>query len=222
MIISHKHRFVFVKTTKTAGTSIEIALTRICGDQDIISRLHPDDEKARQEQTGRGEQNSRIILANGGHGRVVSHAPHSLAHKYLGQEYPQYFSFAFERNPFDRVVSAWSYIRKERQKRGEDVSSFTFENMVLNEKRLEGLHRRGWGLYTRDDRLAVNQIYLYEELQDSLADILNRLGIKQKIALPQTKVTKRKRDYREYYSARTRALVETHFRQELALFGYSF
>ncbi len=31
MIISHRHSFVFVKTTKTAGTSVEIALSKHCG-----------------------------------------------------------------------------------------------------------------------------------------------------------------------------------------------
>ena len=34
MIASHAHRFVFVKTRKTAGTSLEIALSRHCGPSD--------------------------------------------------------------------------------------------------------------------------------------------------------------------------------------------
>ncbi len=31
MIISHEHKFIFLKTKKTAGTSVELALTRLCG-----------------------------------------------------------------------------------------------------------------------------------------------------------------------------------------------
>lgn len=31
MIVSHRYRYIFIKTKKTAGTSIEIALSRHCG-----------------------------------------------------------------------------------------------------------------------------------------------------------------------------------------------
>ena len=36
MIISHAYRAVFLKTNKTAGTSIEIALSRFCGELDVM------------------------------------------------------------------------------------------------------------------------------------------------------------------------------------------
>jgi hypothetical protein len=39
MIISHKHKFIFIKPQKTAGTLIELMLSRICGVKDIISTL---------------------------------------------------------------------------------------------------------------------------------------------------------------------------------------
>ena len=37
MIISHKHKFIFLKTIKTAGTSIQAALEEHCGKDDIIT-----------------------------------------------------------------------------------------------------------------------------------------------------------------------------------------
>ncbi len=37
MILSHKHKFIFIKTKKTASTSLEIVLSKLCGDNDIIT-----------------------------------------------------------------------------------------------------------------------------------------------------------------------------------------
>ena len=41
MIISHKYRFIFVKTRKTAGTSVEAYLSQHCGDSDVLTPIHP-------------------------------------------------------------------------------------------------------------------------------------------------------------------------------------
>ena len=57
MIVSHAHKFVFLKTKKTVGTSIELALSTLCGDDDIITPLTEIDEA--QRASGRGAQNWR-------------------------------------------------------------------------------------------------------------------------------------------------------------------
>jgi len=55
MIVSHEHKFIFLKTKKTAGTSIELALTELCGPEDVITPLTEIDEARRAN--GRGPQN---------------------------------------------------------------------------------------------------------------------------------------------------------------------
>ncbi|MDR0497734.1 MAG: hypothetical protein LBH42_08980 [Treponema sp.] len=47
MIISFKEKFIFVKPRKLAGTSIEVALSSICGNDDIITPVSPVDELQR-------------------------------------------------------------------------------------------------------------------------------------------------------------------------------
>ncbi|TAE88318.1 MAG: hypothetical protein EAZ65_02830 [Verrucomicrobia bacterium] len=41
MVISHKHRFIFIKTAKTAGTSIEAFLSPHCGPDDVFTPTFP-------------------------------------------------------------------------------------------------------------------------------------------------------------------------------------
>ena len=57
MIISHRHKFIFLKTSKTAGTSIEIALSQICGEEDVITPLAKEDEELRRLLSCRSSQN---------------------------------------------------------------------------------------------------------------------------------------------------------------------
>lgn len=47
MILSHKHRFVFIKGKKVAGTSAEIALSQVCGSEDVITPITCADEPYR-------------------------------------------------------------------------------------------------------------------------------------------------------------------------------
>jgi len=49
MIISHKHKFIFIKTRKTAGTSIEIFLSQFCGKNDTLTPIG-EGESLRKEQ----------------------------------------------------------------------------------------------------------------------------------------------------------------------------
>ena len=57
MIISHKHKFIFIKCRKTAGSSVEISLSQLCGPEDIITPLTAKDDEKRLELGIRGAQN---------------------------------------------------------------------------------------------------------------------------------------------------------------------
>jgi hypothetical protein len=58
MILSEKHKFIFIKGRKVASTSMEIALSGICGEHDIITPISTIDERHRAYTIGsRSAQN---------------------------------------------------------------------------------------------------------------------------------------------------------------------
>ncbi len=61
-IISYSKNFIFTKTNKTAGTSLEIALSKYCDDGDVIG-LIGDDEKIRRDLGFRTAQNYKGKLS---------------------------------------------------------------------------------------------------------------------------------------------------------------
>ena len=49
MIISKKKNFIFLKTAKTAGSSIEFYLSQFCGKKDTITGLLLNEEKLKKK-----------------------------------------------------------------------------------------------------------------------------------------------------------------------------
>ena len=57
MIISKSQKFAFIKGRKVAGTSVEVGLSSLCTDDDILTPISPIDEVLRLKTTGRMAQN---------------------------------------------------------------------------------------------------------------------------------------------------------------------
>jgi hypothetical protein len=207
LICSHRHRFVFVKTRKTAGTSLEIALSRHCGPDDIVTRISPADEELRAAAGGVPPQNddtSPSSYAHMGARRVV---------KVIGREtWDDYFTFAVERNPFDVVASSWRYSARK--------PSFTksFAEFVRTPRRLDrlALNER---LYRMDGQVVVDRVYRYEELPAAVEDLSQRLGLD--LDLPHAKQGSGPH-YRELYGPGDAEIVAERFRRTIREFGYEF
>ena len=79
-----------------------------------------------------------------------------------------------------------------------------------------------WEIITKDGTLVLDVVVRFETIEKDLMSLGCHFGVQLR-ALPQAKAGMRKgRDYRPFYSSTSRTLVESWYRNELDVFGYSF
>ena len=101
MIISHRHKFVYLKARKVAGTSVEVALAKHCGEGDIVTPIGAFDPKWDEEQYDHPGTKRQ------GYSRHATLVP---VRKKLGRDlWDAYFKFSIVRNPWDLVVSHYHW-----------------------------------------------------------------------------------------------------------------
>lgn len=214
MIISHKHKFIFIKTKKTASTSIEAGLSEICGPQDVITPLMAPDEIRRKKMGFRGMQN--FMLGNGK--AFWNHMGAEEVRGIVGDKiWGEYYTFCFDRNPWDKAISEY-YWKLDHMGR---ISL----NQYLHTDDFDSLSRNGGiDLYTADGEVIVDKIYAYERLDEAYRSLAERFGLVKMPDLPRLKSTSRidRRPYQEILSEEERQIIEVAFQREIALFGYEF
>ena len=228
MIISHKYKFIFLKTRKTAGTSIEIALSQFCGADDIIGTLSDEENSLRLDSGFPGQQNFKLPLHSYRYAdlkrlflkckpmKYSNHKKANFIRQNAGEEiWNTYFKFCFERNPFDKAISRyyWSTRPPNLRPAMDDLLDRLPSHLLSN-----------WNIYTLNDHIAVDFVGRYETLNDDLARVARILGLPSKIDLPRAK--SQYRENREHYSRvlspRARARIELVCAKEMAAFGYSW
>ncbi|PCI64616.1 MAG: hypothetical protein COB37_00685 [Kordiimonadales bacterium] len=233
MILSHDHQFIFVKTEKTAGTSVEMALTSHCGPLDIVTPIAPEDERKRAALglapknriiTGPYKAGSEIpdgvdfakhINRNQVLFRFKNHSGARQIKEQIGDKlWDRYFKFTIERNPWDSQVSLYFYWKSVNPK-------FTMNFGTFLQRANEPLN---WERYTIDDKIVVDEVIQYEKLTEGLAAIKDKIGIDISQSLPRAKSNtgRNKRDYRELYNAELRQRVAKGYEKVIDTFGYTF
>ena len=230
MIVSHQHKFIFVKTHKTAGSSLEMALGVLCGDADIISHMETnidgDVPRNYHSRPRLGALYDRFKLVR----RIIPrHSPLLGAYYYehmpawrirelVGEDvWGSYFKFCFERNPWDKVVSYYLW-----KAHGQNRSMPSFRDYVLRKSHRLPADAK---LYCDADGASlVDTIFEFRQLNEAIEQLNERLGIGLSKTLPREKtgIVPDRRHWRDYYDDETRGKVAELFSREIELLGYRF
>jgi hypothetical protein len=218
-MISHKLRTIFIHVTKTAGSSIEVAMDAV-------------------EQRNKGTTDP----ATGEHVNVVTGDEKHLSAKackiLVGEDtWNEYFKFTVVRNPWDRFHSLWWNGRNVGNRHDLELPEYSeyFLERSLNGK-LRGLlqgrlriHQRFWPqvefLRSANGRVEMDKICRFESIDADFAEVADRIGLPSR-DLPKILMKNRqpssRRFYADDYDEKTRALVADVYRDDIQEFGYRF
>lgn len=234
MIISHEHKFIFVKTRKTAGTSMELALSKICGSADIITPLKAEDERMRAGIGGRPPQNYlerylryrpsdwvALLRHQERKYRFYNHIRAEWIRDRIGlNAWNSYFKFCFERNPWDKVISAFYWRKSLASSESDHFDSLDqFIHSGAAGRRYSDFRK-----YCVDGHVAMDFIGRYESIESDWHEALKKIGLREDLKLPFAKAGRRpdKKPYREVLTDAQKDRIASDFAREIEYFGYQY
>lgn len=219
MLVSHRKKFIFVKTQKTAGTSVESFFEKYCMEDGLWVQSHDRDQVISEFGMigGRGP--------GAKYDKLYSHLTAEQIKAIVSEEtWNTYFKFSVIRNPFDRLISRYFFSKKKENSKYfeglaeqtvvQDFRSFIKQRCypIINHLKVEG-------------ELALDFLIRYEKLNSDVEHVAHRLGVEFRSAdLPTFKSGYRSLSFTPdmLYDESSIAHVNDTYAEEIDRFGYSF
>ncbi|RKQ94144.1 MULTISPECIES: sulfotransferase family 2 domain-containing protein [Maricaulis] len=166
-IISFRHNFIFIKTVKTAGTSIEVDLSRVAGPDAIVTPILPEED----------EHQPRNYLNASGRKQFYNHMTGQKIRDLLGRDtYDSMFKFCVEREPVAKCISQFHMLRNSPLHNPDGHYTASWEDFLAKGRFPIDIER-----YTdvSDGKrhLIVDEVLRYDQLEKELTRVLSQVGI---------------------------------------------
>lgn len=211
MLISHRHRFIFVHVPKNAGISIGEALAPF---GDVPPR------------TPFRRALSKLPVPENPH--KASFGLHASARwakmKLPAEVFDGYLKFAVIRNPYDRAVSLYHFLtQKESHHRHATVKDMTFHRFLehVGEKHWRHDETQLRCVGDRSGRILLDRILRFETLDRDFAALAAELGLPGAPRLPRSNTSEHGAHTEYLDDPKTRALLERLFAVDFEAFGYA-
>lgn len=174
MIISHKHKFIFISIPKTGSHSIRTLLRQHLGEND-------------EEQCCLFEKKlcsiPELNIKHHGH-----HTAQEIKNVLGDKIFNEYFKFAFVRDPVDRLISTYYFFNRNNSDfTPPDITALN--NFYENQKSIIHLLPQYKFIYSINGDLLVNYIGYTNNMDESLAYIFNKLKLKKFTNIPRINQT---------------------------------
>jgi hypothetical protein len=212
MILSTGRSYVFIHAPKTGGTSMALALESRAMKDDIMLGDTP---KARKRRRKVQDIQTR--------GRLWKHS--TLADiDGLVPDLDGLFAFTLVRNPWDRMVSYYHWLREQSFDHPSVslAAQVPFDTFACAEQVRAAMQATPARHYMTD-ATGIERCDLYIRLEALAKDatrLWEHLGFE--LDVPQVNASDREADYRSYYTDAARSAVAEACAEDIARFGYSF
>ena len=140
------------------------------------------------------------------------------------KKYNDYYIFGFTRNPWDRILSWYSLLHSNDQKSLTEERK-RFEEFIEFDTALDFttqfFHYNSLDYFlNKKDELIVDKILLYENLENEIGFLLNKFNLPL-TSIPVVNETSKK-NYKEYYTDKSRGLITQKCKKDIQFFNYIF